>query len=112
MSSATRIVVSPPPGAVRARATHARPAVPTRAPLGAFASTLLGTVAGLVTGAVFVAGAPAVGRTPTADAAPAAMRGAAAGQARGEAAASVSAILTPAIDAGVVPAPDPEGARP
>ncbi len=113
MRPATRTLVSPPPRAARAQATRAEhPPVPPRTPLRAFASALLGAVAGLAAGAVFVAGAPVVGRTAAADATPMAARGGAVDQPRGEAASSVSAILTPAIDAGVVSVPDPEAARP
>jgi hypothetical protein len=101
MNPAPRIAVSAPPRAGRPR-VHVR----------GLASTLLGALAGLAAGAALVAGAPVVGRTVVADATPAAVQGAEAGQARGAAASSVSSVLARAIDAGVVSAPDPEATPP
>ena len=121
MGTAPRTAVSSPPQATRARDARAgRPRAPAhaaapvlvRAPVRGLASALLGALAGLTAGAVFVAVAPVVGRTVAADAAPMARRGGSTSQARGETASSVSAVLAPAIDAGVVSAPDPEAARP
>ncbi len=76
------------------------------------ASALLGALAGLTVGAAFVAGAPVVGRTVAAGGATVLVRDGSAGRVRGEAASSVSSVLAPAIDAGVVSAPDAEAARP
>jgi hypothetical protein len=76
------------------------------------ASALLGVLAGLAAGAACVAAAPFVGSTVVAPAVLMAAPGGGTGLARREDAASVSAVLTPAIDAGVVSAPDPEAARP
>ena len=81
-------------------------------PVRGLASALLGALLGLAAGAAFVAGAPVVGRTIAAGDAPAVVRDAGAGPARGEAASAVSSVLAPAIDAGVVSAPDAEAARP
>ncbi len=109
MSTAPRIAVSPPPRAVQARIVRAEcPRVRVRG----VASALLGALAGLAAGAVFVAGAPVVGRTVGAGAAPAAVQGGDAGRARGEATSSVWSVLAPAIDAGVVSAPGAEAGRP
>ena len=116
MSTAPRIAV-PPPRAPRARvARAARP--PRRAParvrararpsLRGLASGLLGALAGLAAGAGVVAGAPVVGRPVGPDATAITARAGAAG----EVAFPVSAVLSPAIDAGVVSSPDPEAARP
>ena len=117
MRTAARIAVSAPPTAARARVTRAGR---RRAPAGAharerargLASALLGALAGLAVGAAFVASAPAVGRAASADAAPARVPRGVAGQASGVGASSVSAVLAPAIEAGVVPAPDPEASGP
>lgn len=83
-----------------------------RAPLRGLASALLGALLGLAAAAAFVVGAPVVGRTIAAGDAPAVVRDAGAGLARGDAASSVSSVLAPAIDAGAVSAPDAEAARP
>ena len=107
MDAAPRITASPPPCATRAEVqAHAR------MPVRGLASALLGALLGLAAGAAFVAGAPVVGRTIAAGDAPAVVRDAGAGPARGEAASAVSSVLAPAIDAGVVSAPDAEAARP
>ena len=95
MNAAPRIAASPSPCATRAGVrAHAR------TPGRKLASALLGALLGLAAGAAFVAGAPAV------------VRDSGAGPARGEAASPVSSVLAPAIDAGVVSAPDAEAARP
>jgi hypothetical protein len=117
MNPAPRTAVLLSPRATRTRVARAgRPRVraraSARAPGRVLASVLLGALAGLAAGAAFVAGAPAVGRTVAAGAEPMLARAGGAGQARGEAASSVSAVLAPAIDAGVVWAPDAESARP
>ena len=95
------------PAGVPARA---RAAAPARA--RALASALLGALAGLAAGAVIAAVAPGVGRTASVQPWPATAHDDQPGP-RGRAAASpVSAVLAPAIEVGIVPAPDPEAARP
>ncbi len=76
------------------------------------AAALFGALVGLAAGAAFVAAAPVVGRTVAAGGATMLARNGGASPARGEAVSSVSLVLAPAIDAGVVSAPDAEVARP
>jgi hypothetical protein len=114
MNIAPRIAVPPTPPATRASFVRARRPLP-RTPASArvrrrgLASALCGALAGLAAGVVLVAVAPVVGRTAGADGAASAPR-APGGSGRGT--APVSAVLAPAIDSGVVPAPDSEAARP
>lgn len=78
----------------------------------AMASALLGALSGLAAGAVIAAVAPGVGRTASVQALPATARDYESALRRVAAASPVSAVLAPAIEVGVVPAPDPEAARP
>ena len=78
----------------------------------ALASALLGALAGLAAGAVIAAAAPGVGRTASMQALPTTARDGDSGLRGGAAASPVSAVLAPAFEVGVVPAPDPEAARP
>ena len=88
------------------------PARPPRTSLRVLVSAVFGTAAGLAAAAVVIASAPMVGRTPAAGAASMPTQDGAAGRSRARAVSPVSAVLAPAIDAGVVAAPDPEAARP
>ena len=117
MRTAPRIAVTAPPRATRACVARAacppaRPAVPARAPARGWASALLGVLAGLAAGAALVAAAPVVGRTVAPGTASMASPDGGIAQARGGVASTVSAALAPAIDSGVVSAPDPEAVRP
>ncbi len=91
------------PRAARVRVTRTR----------GFASGLLGALAGLASAGAIVAGAPVVVGTPCAPVSAAAPLGAGASSlGADDEAAPVSAVLAPAIEAGVAAAWRPEAARP
>jgi len=109
-----RIAAAPPSRAARTPVPRVGVLVRARAPAraGVLASALLGALAGLAAGAVIAAAAPGVGRTASVHALPATAPDDGSGLRGGAAASPVSAVLAPAIEVGVVPAPDPEAARP
>ena len=117
MTSAARTAVSSPPRATRTR-TPARASPAGRAhahPRGqarTLASALLGSLTGLAAAAMFVAIAPAVGRGATDDLDRTAPRRDAVARERDAATPSIASVLTPAVDAGALPRPDPAQARP
>lgn len=119
MTSAARTAVSPPPCATRTRtparaspAGHARAHPRGRARARALASALLGGLAGVAAAAAFVAVAPAVGRGAGDGLDRVASRNDAVVRDREPATPPVASVLIPAMDAGVLPAPDPAEARP
>jgi hypothetical protein len=112
MDAAPRTADSPLPCAARAEGPQVGVRAHARTPLRGLASALLGGLLGLSAGVAFVAAAPVVGRTIAAGDAPAVVRDAGAGLAHGDAASSVSSVLAPAIDAGVVSTPGAEAAQP
>jgi hypothetical protein len=117
MRISPRIAALAPPraaGTPLTRGARAGVLARARAPAGArvLASALAGALAGLAAGAVIAAVAPGVGRTASVQALPATARDDESGLHRGAAASPVSAVLAPAIEVGVVPAPDPGAARP
>ncbi len=106
-----RIAAPAPPRAAGTAVTRlGRAGLPARA--RALASALLGALAGLAAGSVIAAAAPGVGRTATLPSVPATVPDDDSGLRRGAAASPVAAVLAPAIEVGVVTAPDSEAARP
>lgn len=108
-----RIAVPAPPRAARAPVARVgRAGAPAHGRAHVRASGLLGALAGLAAGAVIAAAAPGVGRTASRHAWPATVRDGESSLRTGGAASPVSAVLVPAIEVGVVPAPGPEAGRP
>ena len=119
MTSAARTAASPSPCATRMRTpARASPAGHARAhPCGwararALASALLGGLAGVVAAAAFAAVAPAVGRGAVDGLDRAAPRNDAVVRDREPATPPVASVLMPAMDVGVLPAPDLAETRP